>query len=245
MKKILWLVFVIACLLNISAYGEETEIEPVRRALLIGCDTFVTQTETTPAAAMNVERMSRMLNTDMRGYADIAQMSAGVASRAQLVDAIHTVFGEAKEGDVSLLYICTHGLYDRVSFEPLLVLSDGQKEDNISAAALRMALDEIPGHKVVILDACNSGAFIGRGAYSGEVENAFAAPEYTVLTSAGAYEDSLLWSSHSLMGVLPRKKYIRACSIIMAPPQFSYIPSQPEQFFMYMTHSWMLRASVR
>ena len=200
MKKILWLVFVIACLLNISAYGEETEIEPVRRALLIGCDTFVTQTETTPAASMNVERMSRMLNTDMRGYADIAQMSAGVASRAQLVDAIHTVFGEAKEGDVSLLYICTHGLYDRVSFEPLLVLSDGQKEDNISAAALRMALDEIPGHKVVILDACNSGAFIGRGAYSGEVENAFAAPEYTVLTSAGAYEDSLLWSSRSLTG---------------------------------------------
>ena len=107
MKKILWLVFVTICLLTISAYGEETKIEPVRRALLIGCDTFVTQTETTPAAAMNVERMSRMLNTDMRGYADIAQMSAGVASRTQLIDAIRTVFGEAKEGDVSLLYICT------------------------------------------------------------------------------------------------------------------------------------------
>ncbi|MBR5384150.1 MAG: caspase family protein [Clostridia bacterium] len=200
MKKAFWLVFVTVCLLIISAYGEEAGTEPVRRALLIGCDSFVTQTDTTPAAAMNVERMSRMLQTDMRGYAAITQISAGVASRAQLIDAIHAAFDEAEEGDVSLLYICTHGLYDRVAFEPLLVLSDGQKEDNISAAALRLALDEIAGHKIVILDACNSGAFIGRGVYSGEAENAFATPDYTVLTSAGAYEDSLLWSSRSLAG---------------------------------------------
>ncbi|MBO4378464.1 MAG: caspase family protein [Clostridia bacterium] len=200
MKKAFWLVFVIACLLIISAHGEEAGAESVRRALLIGCDAFVTQTDTTPAAAMNVERMTRMLQTDMRGYAAITQMGAGVASRAQLIDAIHAAFDEAEEGDVSLLYICTHGLYDRVSYEPLLVLSDGQTEDNISAAALRLALDGIAGHKIVILDACNSGAFIGRGVYSGEAENAFATPDYTVLTSAGAYEDSLLWSSRSLAG---------------------------------------------
>ena len=97
MRKLLWLFLAIACLLTISAHGEETETEPVRRALLIGCDTFVTQTETTPAAAMNVERMSRMLQTDARGYADITHMSTGVASRTQLIDAIHTTFSGAKE----------------------------------------------------------------------------------------------------------------------------------------------------
>ena len=67
MKKALWLVSVIACLLIVSVHGEEAGSEPVRRALLIGCDTFVTQTDTTPAAAMNVERMSRMFQTDMQG----------------------------------------------------------------------------------------------------------------------------------------------------------------------------------
>ena len=87
-----------------------------------------------------------------------------------------------------------------MAYEPLLVLSDGRQEESLTAAALKDMLDQVPGRKIVILDACNSGAFIGRGARGAGSSNLFAGADYQVLTSAGAYENSFLWHDRQVAG---------------------------------------------
>ena len=185
------LLYVLCCFFCASGRGAEAAV--TRRALLVGCDSFLTHESTAPSAAMNVERMDRMLRTDARGYAAIVRRDQGLADKEALAAALAEAFGEADADDVSLIYFCTHGLYDRVAYEPLLVLSDGQKEDALSAQALRDMLEQVPGQKILIIDACNSGAFIGRGARGDGPANVFAGTDYKVLTSAGAYENSFLW----------------------------------------------------
>lgn len=196
MKKRL-LSFLTACVLALLTLAGLAENEsPVeRRALLVGCDDFVTHEDTAPSAQMNVRRMQEILRTDSRGYAGIYTYDTGVSSCEFLLSAIAGAFAQADENDVSLLYICTHGLYDRITFEPALVMSDGTREEALSASVLRAALDAVPGQKVLIFDACNSGAFIGKGEWDNRMKNWFQGADYAVLTSAGASENSFLWSA--------------------------------------------------
>ncbi len=196
MKRMLCWLLSLLCLF--CAHAEKAESPAVCRALLVGCDVFLTHEDTSPSAALNVERMARMLRTDARGYAKITRRDAGLADGTALQAALEEAFAGADENDVSFIYLCTHGLYDRVSLEPLLVLSDGQSENSLSAAALRELLDRVPGQKILVIDACNSGAFIGRGVRDGK--NAFSGGDYRVLTSAGGYENSFLWRDRQQSG---------------------------------------------
>ena len=198
MKRLLGALLTLLCFFILDcALAEE---ETTRRALLIGCDTFISHENTAPSASLNIERMARMLQSDARPYASIMRMDTGVASLERLRSALETAFSAAQAGDVSLIYICTHGLYDRITREPSLVLSDGKTEETVSAAQLRALLDTIPGQKVLLIDACNSGAFIGKGVWDPSLANSFASPDYKVLTSAGANESSFLWRSSDLGG---------------------------------------------
>ena len=192
-----WLLILCALFCYRAAAREDTV---TRRALLVGCDAFITHENTAPSARMNVERMARMLQSDIRGYASVAREDRGIPGVEYLAEAIGSAFAGADENDISLIYLCTHGLYDRVSYEPLLVLSDGRREESLTAARLKELLDAIPGQKILLLDACNSGAFIGRGARGAGAKNLFAGNDYRVLTSAGAYEDSFLWHDREVAG---------------------------------------------
>jgi hypothetical protein len=72
-----------------------------------------------------------------------------------MLGTIASTFGGAKETDVSLFYFSGHGTTDG-----RLV---GTGNTYVSPAMLRQALDEIPGTKIVLLDCCFSGNFIGKG----------------------------------------------------------------------------------
>ena len=181
------------CLLCLGAQAEDAENPAVRRALLIGCDQFVSHESLSPSASLNVQRMEDLLLSDIRDYELIVSVEHGIGSVQDLRDIMQAVFSDADENDISLVYFCTHGLYDRVSYQALLVLSDGITEENLTAASLRDALDTIAGQKVLLLDACSSGAFIGKGAWDEALGNSFQSPDYRVLTSAGADENSFLW----------------------------------------------------
>lgn len=191
-------IWLLVCALVCGRAWAQPDAPVTRRALLVGCDAFITHENTAPSARMNVERMARMLQSDARGYASIAREDQGIPDREYLENAVQTAFDGADDNDISLIYFCTHGLYDRISYEPLLVLSDGKKEDSLSAASLKQMLDAVPGRKILILDACNSGAFIDRGARGNG--NLFTGSEYLVLTSAGAYENSFLWHDRQVAG---------------------------------------------
>ena len=172
---------------------------PALRALLISCDRFVTMPETSPSSFNNLVTLRRALLEDSRGYQTmraVANRAVGPAAFAALAS---EAFGDAREGDISLVYLSSHGLLTpqegRVNFA--LLLSDGVRETLLDSRALYEALKDIPGTKVLIIDACFSGAAIHKGDESLAVSSLFTGDDFKVLTSAGAREPSFLWTDPS------------------------------------------------
>ena len=142
----------------------ETPAAPRLRALLIGCDHFVTRESTAPAATFNVSLLAGALATDSRGYEVIRTEADTVTGLESLERSVAETFLDATGDDISLIYISTHGLYSPSA--PLtncaLIFSDGDDESVVTAPEIKNLLDTVPGVKVVIFDACSSGAFIGK-----------------------------------------------------------------------------------
>ena len=171
------------------------QAEGVSRALLVGCDLFISQPDTSPAAANNVARMEDAFSGGLVPFVSITSSVSSIYSVAQLDDLVLSSFADAQEGDVSYFYISTHGLWSPGDDpeDMRLLLSDGLREDAVTAAQLRMIFDQIPGTKVLILDACHSGAMIGKGIHA-PFFNVFAGGDYKVLCSSGGAEESWLWT---------------------------------------------------
>lgn len=170
------------------------------RALLVGCDQFLSQDETTPIAHNNIQMMETVLSQDTRGFS-VSRLDGLANGAASLKAAIEWAFSGADEDDISLLYISTHGLFEsnRTLPEGALLFSDGSLEEEVGAQALEAMLDSIPGEKVILVDACASGALIGKGVSpsvgSARVRAAFRREDYHVLVSAGANELSWYWQA--------------------------------------------------
>lgn len=178
-----------------TAHGEEDSVRR-ERALLIGVDEFVTQPSAYPSSTNNVYAMQEMFQAAAEPLEKILVPDAPVTSVQQLTELIQRVFGGAEAGDVSYLYISTHGLYDPENgVEPALLLSDGQTENHLTPEELEAAFDGISGTKVLILDACNSGAFIGKGMTEWDEPPCFLGDDFKVITSSGAREESWYWSA--------------------------------------------------
>ena len=178
-----------------TARGEEDSVRR-ERALLIGVDEFVTQPSAYPSSTNNVYAMQEMFQAAAEPLEKILVPDAPVTSVQQLTELIQRVFGGAEAGDVSYFYISTHGLYDPENgVEPALLLSDGQTENHLTPEELEAAFDGISGTKVLILDACNSGAFIGKGMTEWDEPPCFLGDDFKVITSSGAREESWYWSA--------------------------------------------------
>ena len=178
-----------------TARSEEDSVRR-ERALLIGVDEFVTQPSAYPSSTNNVYAMQEMFQAAAEPLEKILVPDAPVTSAQQLTELIQRVFGGAEAGDVSYLYISTHGLYDPENgVEPALLLSDGQTENLLTPEELEAAFDGISGTKVLILDACNSGAFIGKGMTEWDEPPCFLGDDFKVITSSGAREESWYWSA--------------------------------------------------
>lgn len=200
-----WLSFLLPWLTTV-AYGEAVTPEEaealiqaqnrVERALLIGIDEFATQPSAYPSSTNNVRAMQEMFQAAYNPLETLYAPPEPVTSAQALTELIQQTFGAAGEGDVSYLYISTHGLYDPDNgIEPVLLLSDGTAEGTISPEQLESAFDGVAGTKVIILDACNSGAFIGKGMAEPPESPAFLGDDFKVLTSSGAMEESWYWSA--------------------------------------------------
>ena len=200
--RVLWLAAFLLVLCCSPAYSAENgapaDIDPPKlRALLIGCDHFLTQEDTWPAAEHNIRLLSDTLINDQRRYALIRSYSSAIASVDAFEEAVLSTFRSARDQDISLLYISTHGVYSETgdAAESGLILSDGQEETLLTGAALERILAQLSGVKMVILDACNSGAVIGKGLSAGEDMTFLSGPAFKVLCSAGGSEAS--WYFHA------------------------------------------------
>ena len=191
---LLSLLLLLCCILP-CAHTEEP-LPRRERALLVGVDEFVSQPSAYPSSTNNVYAMQEMFQGAAQPLEAILLPPEPVTSAQQLTALIQAAFSQATAEDVSYLYISTHGLYDpETGLEPQLLLSDGVVEGSITPAQLEAAFDGIPGTKVIILDACNSGAFIGKGLSHQPEEIHFLGEDFKVLTSSGALEESWYWNS--------------------------------------------------
>ena len=181
-------------LLPAPALGDET---PVLRALIVTCDRFLSGEDTTPAAQINAQMMREALEADARGYAVIRTESDTVSSAQMLKDIVDETFADAKAGDISLIYLSTHGVYNpaRSNRTACLLLSDGETEGRLYAGALEAMVHAVPGTHLIIMDACNSGAMIGKGLSDPADLVALNADTDHVLCSAGGSEQSWYWRS--------------------------------------------------
>ena len=174
----------------------EQAAAPVLRALIVTCDRFVSQEDTTPAAQENARLMAEMLEKDARGYAVVRTECDSIGSVDAFREAVRSAFADAADNDVSLLYISTHGVYNPAysNLTAELLLSDGETEEGMNPQMLESILAEVPGTHVLLMDACHSGAFIGKG-LSDRPDAVPLTDGTRVLCSAGGSEDSWYWRS--------------------------------------------------
>ncbi len=165
------------------------------RALLVGCDRFLSQMETTPSSYNNVQAMEAALSDSDMEFAALLTRPDGLSSTGDLAAMVLDAFSDADEDDVNFFYLSTHGVWEEgmSAGGMTFLLSDGERETAVTAWQLRTMFDQIAGRKVLIIDACHAGAMIGKGV-STQLENIFASPEYIVLCSSGGAEESWFWS---------------------------------------------------
>lgn len=185
-------------LLLFSLIGSHAMAEGVSRALLVGCDRFLSEKETTPSSYNNVSRMADLIAAGAENIENIVTRRDGIASVAELMEGITAAFDGAQAGDTSYFFISTHGIWEEGlptgSFA--LLLSDGEHEEAVTADQLKARLDQVAGTKVLMLDACHSGAALGKGIRS-SFANVFRGRDYKVICSSGGAENSWLWRSES------------------------------------------------
>ena len=168
--------------------------EGMTRCLVIGFDRFVTMPSTGRASANNTETMAALLEDFLPGEKQITIHVDGPGNIDGFEELIRETFAGAREEDTALVYLSTHGVSaPEAPGGTVLLISDGEQEEGLTPERLREMLDGIPGKKILMADACRSGALIGRGAKNGR--DFFDDDRYRALVSAGAGEDSWFWSA--------------------------------------------------
>lgn len=173
--------------------------KPRYRALIIGEQNYAPTVETERTGSVkSVEGVMSLLNSmsfDGSGFAVSTLMDA---SRDLALSTVRKVFADAREDDVSLVYITSHGFY-RAGMT-FFVMADGSV---LSAQDLEQALRRIPGDVVLLVDCCGSGGVLGEaggpedllegvtGVFQGTVGGASVrGSKYRVIASARLDQDS-------------------------------------------------------
>ena len=168
------------------------------RALLVACSSFLSQPELGNAVSGNLQMIGSALLGAHPRLASLSIEDGTVGSPQALGTAISDAFSAAAEDDLSILYLCTHGMLSSDDQAVYLLLGDGQTESMLTGGELYDMVAGIQGEKLLIIDACYSGALIGRTMEAGEQlgrSSSAAAPFLSdpsvhVLTSAEGSESS-------------------------------------------------------
>ena len=192
--------------------------EIVYRALCVGVGDYIYGDDDNDlhGPPYDVDMMIQIFNQCQFGplnaeFSTINYLKDWQATKSNILQGIASTFSGADSDDVSYFYYTGHGgVLDNISY--LLPTDyDGYTSTCISVSELESALSAIPGTKVVFLDTCHSGGFIGKGkgeitisqeeleSFNDEVINVFSQAEskgllttnqYKVLASCHNYQSS-------------------------------------------------------
>jgi hypothetical protein len=167
-----------------------------------------------PSPPYDVNRVCNTLSkcrfgTSNTEFSEIWYTTDWSATKPNILQEISNVFSEADYNDVSYFYFSGHGIWkNNISYLcPTEVNYFSPMSTYISVDELEAALSAIPGTKVVFLDSCHSGGFIGKAMdeiitskeelefFNDEVINVFSQAEYKGLLTTNQYK--VLTSCHS------------------------------------------------
>ena len=203
--------------------------EIIYRALLVGVGDYVeVGVNDLLGPPYDVDRMIQVFNqcrfgTDEVGFSSIVLPKDLNATKAAIINYIDSTFSGADDNDISYFYFSGHGAYGG-NYDISYICPtdfDGTVNFAISVNELESALSAIPGRKVVILDSCFSGGFIGKDkgeitiskeeliSFNNEIINVFSQAQskgllttnqYKVLTACHYNEPCLEYSPHPIDG---------------------------------------------
>lgn len=222
------LVLLVITLLAIGFTGCGTILPPtaqneiVYRAFLVGVGDYIFDDEDNlPAPPYDVDRMAHTLSKCSFGpsntpFSGIWHLKNHSATKSAILQGVASVFSGADNNDISYFYFSGHG----ASLENISYLCPADltlsADSAISVNELENALSAIPGTKVVFIDACNSGGFIGKGKgeikiskeelesfnddlinvfYQAQTKGLLTTNQYKVLTSCHYYQQCMELSS--------------------------------------------------
>lgn len=191
------------------------------RALLIGNYTYSTGYGTLYGPPYDIQAIATTLSES--GLRSFSSTNMTNLTADEILSAVSSTFSSATSADISLFYYAGHG-YSSSDSEKNGALVGADGTSYVYATDLRTALDAVPGRKIVIIDACYSGALISRSLKSSVTQdpavsflNTFmqgsgllrrsnlAADQYFVMTaSAGSQESYEIKKSGQSMGIFSK-----------------------------------------
>jgi len=97
------------------------------------------------------------------GFSKIDYIADLDATKSNILQKIVSTFSEAEENDISYFYFGGHGGKDGSIYYICPADMTSSVNSKISVNELEEALSAVPGTKVVVIDSCRSGGFIGKG----------------------------------------------------------------------------------
>ncbi|MBA7514588.1 hypothetical protein ES705_06620 [subsurface metagenome] len=192
--------------------GTVTQNEVVYRALCVGVGDYIQGSDNDLSAPpYDVDKIRQILqqcrfSTSNTIFSNISYLKDWQATKSNILQGIASIFSGADSDDVSYFYFSGHGsLVGNTSY---ICPADMTSfvDSVISVNELENTLRSIPGTKVVFIDACHSGGFIGKGveemqiskekleSFNDEVINVFSQAEYKGLLTTNEYK--VLTSCH-------------------------------------------------
>lgn len=192
--------------------------ETIYRAYCVGVGDYILGNDNDlNAPAYDVDRIRQILQqcrfgTSNTTFSNIGYLKDWQATKSNILQSISSTFSGADSNDISYFYFSGHG--SRLENTSYICPADITSFTNsaISVDELEAALSTIPGTKVVFLDSCYSGGFIGKGvgeiqiskeeleSFNDEVITVFSQVEskgllttnqYQVLTSCHYYQECM------------------------------------------------------
>lgn len=152
-----------------SSVDIELLAETRYRALLVGIDKYkepgIMDLIAPPFDVGRIEQVfeKARFGEQKNSFYEINSLVGAQATRSNIFDKIASTFSQADNNDVSYFYYSGHG-WVKDGKSTILPHDAKAFEDSkdITVEELAAALGSIPGTKVVIMDACYSGGFIGK-----------------------------------------------------------------------------------
>jgi len=192
--------------------GIVTQNEVVYRALCVGVGDYIQGSDNDLSApSYDVDKIRQILqqcrfDTSNTTFSNINYLKDWQATKSNILQSISSTFSGADSNDISYFYFSGHG--SLVGSTSYICPADMTTyvDSAISVNELESALSSIPGTKVVFLDSCHSGGFIGKSmdetiiskekleSFNEDVINIFSQTEYKGLLTTNQYK--VLTSCH-------------------------------------------------